>query len=187
MVRLLRLFRKESPPSGPVESSRVQGELLVILTDSEGQIKPRMPGLPTTTGVQLIRNSVTQFQRTLVFSYLGGANAAVLPGAPYFGVGDGGATAAASANTALSYERGARIYGTFSYASPNATYGMLCTFPANNPATQYLLNEVGMFSTITSTVATCAYRAAFGTVLKQTTDILQFAWVITTALDSVAK
>jgi hypothetical protein len=102
------------------------------------------------------KNSVTQFERTLWYNYLGGKGTTAFAGARYMVIGTGATTA--TTDTLLLAERGNRNTTTFSYASPNATFGMLSTWTTAQPATNYTITECGLFATITSNTATCVIQ-----------------------------
>jgi len=167
MVRLFGRQKRSRDSGGFDEKTRMMGQLTVRLFDERGRLKHE----------QTVRNSVTQFQRDHTF-YLIASQVPAQAGGCWFAVGTSN-TAAATTDTALYGEVGSRIAGTFSHQAGLATYGMLATFPANNPATAYTLYEAGIFATSTSNTATAYYRATYAAVTKATSDSLQLIWTIT--------
>lgn len=154
---------RKKPPETPLTNY-----VLVQLFDENGNLKEERKA----------KNSVTQFERTLWYNYLGGKGTTAFAGARYMAIGTGATTA--TTDTLLRQERGTRNTATFSYASPNATFGMLSTWTTAQPATDYTITECGLFSTTTTNTATCAFHATFTGLSKRTgTDTLRVTWVIT--------
>ncbi len=142
------------------EDLKVTGELKIVVTDENGQVKEEhtVPNLVVTSG------------RNFIASRMVGTTPAVMS---HMAVGSG-TTAPALAQTALVTQLGSRVTLSTSSASANVvTY--IATFAAGQGTGA--VTEAGVFNAATAGTMLC--RTTFPVVNKGNNDTLAITWSIT--------
>jgi hypothetical protein len=151
------------------DSIKAKGTLTLVLTDQNGNIKQQdETNLVVTAGLAYIASRMKDATATVM---------------THMGVGSGGATAAATAQTALTTPLGARVVldsttiVTTTLAGDSIQY--VATFGPNVPAATAAISEAGIFNALTSGTMLC--RTVFPVINKEALDTLVITWKVTIA------
>lgn len=155
---------------------QLTGSLSIILMDEDMKVKQELyvPNTIVASGRNHIANrlGVASPDTRMSFMGIGTGSVAVVSGI-------GGDTALGTELAGSGYSR-ITMSNTSASNSVNVTNAVVtysATFPANNPTTEQVLREAGIFNALTAGTMLC--RTVFPIVTKQPADTLTINWTIT--------